>query len=178
MKFRDCDPDPGESNQGTISNILYENIYMDQPSQWALWIGPAQQFIINSTCSLLWPQWDNLDYVECVGQPSLYENITLRNITIVDPLFPYVNLSYMSNRSMQKKIITLLRYGQGVILGTEQSPMKNLIFDGVRVIGAQNETFASYYKCEGVQDAVATGDTFPVPPCFQDQTSGSDFNSS
>ena len=26
--------------------------------------------------------------VECVGQPSLYEDITLRNITIVDPLFP------------------------------------------------------------------------------------------
>ena len=92
MKFRECDPDPDESEYGTISNILYENIYMDQPSQWSLWIGPAQQFIINSTCSLLWPQWDNQcvgeHCVECIGQPSLYENITLRNITIVDPLFP------------------------------------------------------------------------------------------
>ena len=55
--------------------------------------------------------------------------------------------------------------------------MRNVVFDGVRVIGAQNETFASYYKCEGVQDAVAMGDTYPVPPCFQDQTIGSDFNS-
>ena len=59
MKFRSCDPDPEESEYGTISNILYENIYMDQPSQWAIWIGPAQQFIIDSTCSLLWPQGGN-----------------------------------------------------------------------------------------------------------------------
>ena len=56
MKFRECDPDPDESEYGIISNILYENIYMDQPSQWAIWMGPAQQFIIDSTCSLLWPQ--------------------------------------------------------------------------------------------------------------------------
>ena len=56
MKFRECDPDPDESEYGTISNILYENIYMEQPSQWAIWMGPAQQFIIDSTCSLLWPQ--------------------------------------------------------------------------------------------------------------------------
>ena len=95
MKFRECDPDPDESEYGTISNILYENIYMEQPSQWAIWMGPAQQFIIDSTCSLLWPQWDGQCVgeagdrcVECVGQPSLYEDITLRNITIVDPLFP------------------------------------------------------------------------------------------
>ena len=64
----------------------------------------------------------------------------------------------------------LLSYGQGVILGTEVTPMKNVVFDGVRVINAQDETLASYLKCEGVQDAVATGDTYPVPPCFQDKT--------
>ena len=62
------------------------------------------------------------------------------------------------------------RYGQGVILGTEETPMRNVVFDGVRVINAQDDTVASYLKCEGVQDAVATGDTYPVPPCFQDRT--------
>ena len=61
MKFRECDPDPDESEYGTISNILYENIYMDQPSQWAIWMGPAQQFIIDSTCSLLWPQGPSIN---------------------------------------------------------------------------------------------------------------------
>ena len=55
-------------------------------------------------------------------------------------------------------------------MGTEETPMRNVVFDGVRVINAQDDTVASYLKCEGVQDAVATGDTYPVPPCFQDRT--------
>ena len=84
MKFRGCG-DPGEAR---ISNILYENIYMEQPSQFAIFIGPAQQYIVNSDCSVLWPRLDMFDGVYCVGaQNSLYENITLRNITIADPLF-------------------------------------------------------------------------------------------
>ena len=37
-------------------------------------------------------------------------------------------------------------------------------------ISLQDETLASYFKCEGVEGAVATGDTFPVPPCFEDRT--------
>jgi hypothetical protein len=35
LKFR--------KNGGNISNILYENIYMESPEQWPIWIGPAQQ---------------------------------------------------------------------------------------------------------------------------------------
>ena len=91
MKFRGCDPEPGEPDvEARISNILYENIYMDQPSQFAVWIGPAQQYIVDSDCSVLWPQLDN-DYVKCIGaRNSLYENIILRNITIADPLFRYI----------------------------------------------------------------------------------------
>ena len=96
MKFRGCDPEPGEPDEeARISNILYENIYMDQPSQFAIWIGPAQQYIINSRCSILWPQLQDIDGVDCVGaRNSLYENITLRNITISDPLFRY-NTSHL-----------------------------------------------------------------------------------
>ena len=84
MKFRGCGPDPDEPDkEARISNILYENIYMDQPSQFAIWIGPAQQYIIDSDCSVLWPYLQ-----DCIGpENSLYENITLRNITISDPLF-------------------------------------------------------------------------------------------
>ena len=128
MKFRGCDPCdpddpdadpedpcvPGVDDVARISNVLYENVYIEQPSQFALFIGPAQQYIINrhsdqypaikipetvdsiidndpsptnSTCSIMWPWFDALDYVYCVGEPrSLYENITLRNVTIEDPL--------------------------------------------------------------------------------------------
>ena len=66
--------------------------------------------------------------------------------------------------------MSLARFGQGVILGDEETPMTNVVFDGVRVIDAQDETVASYYKCEGVQGAVATGATYPVPQCFEDRT--------
>ena len=57
MKFRGCgacdpsefDPDcvPGVDDVARISNVLYENVYIEQPSQFALFIGPAQQYIIN-----------------------------------------------------------------------------------------------------------------------------------
>ena len=39
MKFRGSDTEEG----GRVSNVLYENIYMDAPEQFAIWIGPAQQ---------------------------------------------------------------------------------------------------------------------------------------
>ena len=55
----------------------------------------------NSTCSIMWPWFDALDYVYCVGEKrSLYDNITLRNVTIADPLLKYVSLR-LPNR--QKK---------------------------------------------------------------------------
>ena len=66
--------------------------------------------------------------------------------------------------------MSLIRFGQGVILGDEETPMRNVVFDGVRVVDAQDDTVASYYTCEGVEGGVATGDTDPVPPCFEDRT--------
>ena len=39
MKFRGGDTSQG----GRVSNVLYENIYMEAPEQFAIWIGPAQQ---------------------------------------------------------------------------------------------------------------------------------------
>lgn len=35
MKFRAGD------NPGLIEDVLYENITIDNPEQWAIWIGPA-----------------------------------------------------------------------------------------------------------------------------------------
>lgn len=49
-------------------------------------------------------------------------------------------------------------------------PMTNITFDGVRVLGAQSDQRASYHTCTGVASGVALGDTFPVPPCFEDKT--------
>ena len=48
--------------------------------------------------------------------------------------------------------------------------MRNITFDGVRVVNAENDDVQKYYTCKGVESGVATGDTFPVPPCFRDET--------
>ena len=47
---------PGDVGKtGQITNVLYENITMDRPTQVPIWIGP-QQAIYHGACSLLWPQ--------------------------------------------------------------------------------------------------------------------------
>merc|ERR1712241_876344 len=120
----------------------------------AIWIGPAQQsdssiLCAAHPCSICWPQLESVG-AECnMDENFIYENITLRNITIVDPQFSY---------------------GQGVILGNPATPMKNILFDGVRVVSAAAPELGGYHTCQGVQSGIATGDTNPVPPCFQDLT--------
>jgi hypothetical protein len=58
----------------------------------------------------------------------------------------------------------------GVLMATETMPMKNVTFDNVKFTNPGKKPFGSdYYKCENVE-GVATGDTWPVPPCFEDQT--------
>lgn len=146
MKFRDID------SLGVVSNIVYENIVMDSPQQWAIWIGPAQQsdtrrLCAAHPCSICWPE---LPSSTCKPAAlGLYENITLRNITINNP-------------------------GQspGVILANETTyPMVNIVFEDVVVNDPPSKPWGDdYYLCEGVASGVATGNTWPVPPCFEDQT--------
>ena len=58
----------------------------------------------------------------------------------------------------------------GVILATSSVPMKNVTFEDVKFTNPGKRPFGSdYYKCENV-NGVATGDTWPVPSCFEDQT--------
>lgn len=135
---------------GLVSNVLYENILIDEPSQWAIWIGPAQQSDSDNLCaahpcSICWPK---LPFAKCNGQPGLYENITLRNVTIRNP-----------------------KMSPGVVLADPSQPMKNVVFDGVVVEGTMGSSpwGSAGYKCEGVE-GVATGGTQPVPPCFKDAT--------
>lgn len=44
---------PADPSVASISDILYENILIERPKQWGIWIGPAQQ--TGNPCSLLWP---------------------------------------------------------------------------------------------------------------------------
>jgi len=143
MKFR------GMSEAALITDVTYENIVMDEPSQVPIWIGPAQQadnkkFWEGHPCSIFWPQ---VPFTTC-NVPALgtYANITLRNITINNP-----------------------KQGPGLIYGNETNPMQNIIFDNVVVNNPGKHPWGKNYFCKNVQ-GVATGNTWPVPPCFEDRT--------
>jgi hypothetical protein len=87
---------------------------------------------------------------ECNPPPSQYRNILLKDITINNA-----------------------RKSPGVIFGNESAPMENIVFENVVFNNPGDQPWGeNYYKCEGVKSGVATGNTWPVPPCFEDQTSG------
>ena len=142
MKSR---PGSGSNTEtASISNILYENITIHNATQWSFWLGP-QQASYDGACSLFWPF---LPSAECPVPPQVtWQNITMRDIRIQGGLI-----------------------SPGVILGNTSNPMRNIIFDNVVASDPGSDPFGSAgYSCAGVQSAVATGGTFPVPPCFKEE---------
>lgn len=155
IKFRDQ-----KRGGGSITDILYENIFIDEPESWPIWIGPAQQDIKpekgpfnpchGDPCSLCWPK---VPGANCDSPPGLFANITLRNITVNAP-----------------------KTSPGVIFGNGTVPIRNLTFDGVRIIDPpQHGAWGTdYYYCKGVASGHAIGGTWPVPPCFQSSAAAED----
>ena len=152
MKFRDS-----AAQGGVIRDVLYEDIVIEEPSSWPIWIGPAQQDIKGDgpgvynpchgdPCSLCWP---HTKHANCDAPAGLFANLTLRNITIVSP-----------------------KGSPGVLYGNSSLPIAGLVFDNVVVTDppADGVWGTDYYYCEGVSQGVATGTTWPVPPCFEDRT--------
>jgi len=132
---------------GYISDVLYENIVIDNPEQWAIWIGPAQQADTRNLChphpcSLCWPE---LPQAQCNAPVTgTFANLTLRNITINNP-----------------------KKSPGVILANSSNPMTGLVFEDVVVSNPGMKPWGDkYYYCEGVKSGKALGKTWPVPPCF------------
>lgn len=141
-------PDPKAT--GEISNILYEDIFMERPSQVPIWIGPAQEADSYKACSLLWPV---VPFVSCPPPSTamLWENITLRRVHVHHP-----------------------KQSAGVIYGNPRRPMRNIIFEDVVVVHPGQEPWGeNYYKCEGVE-GVALNGTSPIPPCFNKFTAWDD----
>lgn len=145
MKFRD-------GKDGHIEDVLYENIVIDEPEQWPIWIGPAQQSDSDNLCaahpcSICWPM---VPFASCTPSASTYINITLRNITVNNPKY---------------------KYGSGLILANSSNGMQNVIFDNVVVNNPPKSPLHGHqYVCDGVANGIATGKTSPVPPCFKDMT--------
>jgi hypothetical protein len=140
MKFRNSD------DNGYIQNVVYEDIVINNPSQWAIFIGPAQQSDSDNLCaahpcSICWP---TLPKAQCNAPiTGHYENITLRNITIND--------SKMS---------------PGVIMANESTPIINLTLQDVIFNNPGTSPWGDdYYKCEHVKDIHILGNTWPIPTC-------------
>ena len=75
-------------------------------------------------CSICWPQLESVGAQCNMDENFIYQNITLRNITIADPQFSY---------------------GQGIILGNPNTPMqvKELFLDGVVLTAPLSRTSCS-----------------------------------
>ena len=144
-----CDGSDGNSSgkTGLIEDILYENVVIDRPSWWAIWIGPQQQHEpgspLGDLCSLAYPWSAHCPVPACVTMRS----IVLRNITITNPLM-----------------------SPGVVLGNKTNPILGLEFHDVRVVGKSGEApFDGEYLCENAIGATSTG-SFPSLVCSSTTT--------
>ena len=170
-----------------IEDILFEDVRIESPRWWAIWIGPQQQHepgqAIGEKCALTFPIDKHCPTQACVS----FRNITLRDVLISKPWL-----------------------SPGVILGNASNPMQGLVFDNVKVRrglrararfacirvytkrsprwaarraearrsptpmtrlpqvtdAGKGWPFNGTYLCEGVSSSVATEGTTPVPPCF------------
>lgn len=141
----------------SITNILYDSIHIKDPFWWPIWIGPQQQHephqYLDGACSLQYP----IDGSICPTQGcTKFENITLRNVFIEDPML-----------------------SPGVILGNSSNPMKNILFDNVTMTVPLNHylthgrlpfheksfPYAGKYQCENVVNGICKNCN-PVPDCF------------
>ena len=150
MKFNGA---ANEREGGSITNILYENITITNPSEYAIWIGPAQQSDPHSIChanpcSLCWPMLSPL--AQCnIPQYGNFSNITLSNIHIL-----YEKGSFLHNKYI------------GVLMAPASNPMRNVRFNNVVI----EETYKSNYPkrkyiCKNV-NGIADPSTTPIPDCF------------
>lgn len=140
-----------------ITNILYENIHIKDSTWWPIWIGPQQQHEpheeLGGACALEYPLQDSA----CPTQGcTTFENITLRNVLIEDPLL-----------------------SPGVIMGNSTNPMKNILFDNVTVtvpykyffthgrlpFHTKRFPFNGKFQCENAVGSCKG--CSPVPDCFE-----------
>ncbi|KAL7578554.1 hypothetical protein ACA910_011612 [Epithemia clementina (nom. ined.)] len=129
-----------------VENILYENITMESPLQWPIWIGPAQQtggsssnICHASPCSLCWPTLP-MQTCRAVSGHAVYRNITLVNVTIRNP-----------------------QGSPGVIMGGDEDdhdvpPIYNLTFHNVVVVADENQTTVDHDRLTKLFPAL----TYPV----------------
>ena len=132
-------PHCGVSKTCQLSNILYQNITITNPSWWAIWVGPQQQHEpgkkLDEKCALDYPIDEHCPTQGCAD----FRSIVLKDVTITNP-----------------------RYSPGVFLGNVTNPME-ITLDNVNVHGGDIFPFGHDYKCENVNMTVINSN--PVPKC-------------
>ena len=101
--------DPDSSSQ--LSNILFEDVVVQNSPWWSIWIGPQQMAephekeLNSGKCALAYPLVDRCPAPACAD----FRNITLRNVAVIDPLM-----------------------APGALVGNVSNPME-VFFDNVKV---------------------------------------------
>ncbi len=101
---------PGDDGNGFIENILYENLKIDTPIWWGIYIGPQQQKQPDGggPGCMLYPLLKN-----CQTQPRItMRNITLLNVDSINGILP-----------------------PGIITCNETNPCHDINFDNMKVTG-------------------------------------------
>jgi hypothetical protein len=125
----------------SISDIIYQNITIIEPEQFAIWMGPAQQ--LGQKCSLLWPLLGR-----CLKSGfQTWNNILFKDVTIIKP----------------KGYI-------GVLMGNSTNPIKGVVLENV-VVKQQEEWRKlfygdNFYNCLGVEGWY-NGTTSPKLTCLK-----------
>jgi hypothetical protein len=81
-------------------------------------------------------------------------------------------VAVVSRLRPQNVTVVSPRQSPGVLLADPALPMLGVVFEDVVVEDPplDGPWGDAYYFCQGVSGGVATGRTWPVPPCFDDQT--------
>ena len=97
---------------------------------------------------------------------GVYRNITLRNVTVNNSTGRYGANMLMSSTNP----------ATGIVFDSVQQPRHHLqlhvtcLFTPVQVVFKNSRSDEVYVRCEGVEHGIATGNTWPIPPCFADNT--------
>jgi hypothetical protein len=99
-----------------VSNVRLQNVYMESPMEWSLWLGPAQTSSAannrnsdydpcdNQPCSLCWPAKSG-STCRAIANTTMV-NVTLVNVTIRNPLMsPGVLLADSSRDAVMESIV-------------------------------------------------------------------------
>lgn len=139
-------PNPAKADPratGTIANIVYEDLRIDDPLWWPIWIGTQQQHQpherTGTGCSFFYPLFG----AQCPTDPQVtLANITLRRVTVNGGVF-----------------------SPGVLIANASNPATGFVWDEVVFTRPSAWPIAEGYLCEHVTGVAIH--SRPVPPCLR-----------